>query len=706
MSSTLPPNDDDRTLIGGAQRSGTATLSIDNKLPIGTKLGEFEITGLIGEGGFGIVYLAYDHSLEREIALKEYMPSALAARTSTLTVSVKSERYADTFQAGLKSFINEARLLAKFDHPSLVKVYRFWEANGTAYMVMPFYQGSTLKETLRHLGGPPDENWLKNLLRPLIDALALLHKEQCFHRDIAPDNILIVGDGRPVLLDFGAARRVIGDMTQALTVILKPGYAPIEQYADVPSMRQGAWTDVYALASVIYFAITGKPPLPSVARMMSDPLKPLTEQVADRYSLTFLSGVDKGLQLKPENRPQNITEFGSLLGIANRRERERTPQPTLAPQSVLAPTLEPPATVIPASPVVEKIKTGNRPWMPYAIASVVLVIVAAGWWMMSDTESERTAVAPIAKPSPAPQLLPPPAPTGKETSVPEAPTETPAAPEPVARFDPVESLDEVFRGRDRNHAVSVSVEKAHVRIGKDRFSFSIRSSKPGYVYLLMVGTNRSDFYQLFPNAIDSSNRIAANKPLSLPRKGWHLTAQGPPGTDHFVAIVSDRPRDFSSAGLKRLDPFSAFPLETAAQLHRSHRGDRPLFAGEALCEGQADCSQAYGATVFSVEEIDDASAAPTGSQPVIGQGDKSVIPEALPSKAKPAPQRAENKPQAKRAEVKEPSPRPKASPSAAEVQTPSSQKIQSGRCSELLLRASLGEALTSDELATLRKDCK
>ena len=155
----IPPSDhDDRTRMrdtGAA--SPTPIFSADNRLATGTKLGEFEITGLVGEGGFGIVYLAYDHSLEREIALKEYMPSALAARTGTLTVSVKSERHQDTFQAGLKSFINEARLLARFDHASLVKVYRFWEANGTAYMVMPFYRGLTLKETLRDLGGAPDE---------------------------------------------------------------------------------------------------------------------------------------------------------------------------------------------------------------------------------------------------------------------------------------------------------------------------------------------------------------------------------------------------------------------------------------------------------------------------------------------------------------------------------------------------------------------
>ena len=132
-------------------------------------------------------------------------------------------------------------------------------------MVMPFYDRITLRDALRQHGVSPDEMWLKQLLKHLLDALEMIHQENCFHRDIAPDNILILRDGRPLLLDFGAARRVISDMTQNLTVILKPGYAPIEQYAEMNSMRQGAWTDIYALAAVVYFAVAGKAPIPAVA---------------------------------------------------------------------------------------------------------------------------------------------------------------------------------------------------------------------------------------------------------------------------------------------------------------------------------------------------------------------------------------------------------------------------------------------------------
>ena len=323
MTANQPPSDNDLTILAQETRIGVHTSAADtlqregHTLPVGTKLGEFEITDIIGWGGFGIVYLVYDHSLQRQVALKEYMPSSFAMRDNLGKITLKSESSKDIFLAGLRSFINEARLLAHFDHPSLVKVYRFWESNGTAYMVMPFYQGITLKEKILNTEKLPDEKWLKNLLFQLLDALNVLHtdKPQCLHRDISPDNILILPDGRALLLDFGAARRVISDMTQSLTVILKPGYAPIEQYADETNLTQGPWTDIYALAAVIYFTITRKTPTPSVSRLVSDRLIPLSEFAENQYSLAFLKGIDKALAVRPEHRPQNVDEFRKLLCI-------------------------------------------------------------------------------------------------------------------------------------------------------------------------------------------------------------------------------------------------------------------------------------------------------------------------------------------------------------------------------------------------------
>jgi serine/threonine protein kinase len=221
----------------------------DDALPPGTRLGEFEVVRVLGVGGFGIVYLARDHALERDVALKEYMPSSLASRGLAGQITVRSSSFAETYAIGLRSFINEARMLARFDHPSLVKVYRFWEDKGTAYMVMPYLEGRSLREVRKAMEAPPNGRWLRGLLDPVLDAVDRLHREGVFHRDIAPDNIIITSAGLPVLLDFGAARRAISDRTQAFTAILKPSYAPIEQYADMSSMRQGPWTDLYAIGA-------------------------------------------------------------------------------------------------------------------------------------------------------------------------------------------------------------------------------------------------------------------------------------------------------------------------------------------------------------------------------------------------------------------------------------------------------------------------
>ena len=281
----------------------------------GARLDEFEITRRLGAGGFSIVYLARDHSLERAVALKEYLPSSLATRVGATKVQPRSQ-HRGTFEAGLKSFVNEAKLLAQFDHPSLVKVFRFWEANGTAYMVMPFYQGVTVKEEVCAMAEPPDEAWLMALLAPLTEALMVIHAEHCYHRDVAPDNvILLAGSAKPLLLDFGAARRVIGDMTQGLTVILKSGYAPVEQYAEIPGMRQGSWTDVYALAALVHWAVTGSTPPASVGRMVNDSFIPLARRAAGRYSDRFLQAIDRALIVLPERRTQTIEAFRHDLGL-------------------------------------------------------------------------------------------------------------------------------------------------------------------------------------------------------------------------------------------------------------------------------------------------------------------------------------------------------------------------------------------------------
>ncbi|MEO8057079.1 MAG: protein kinase [Burkholderiales bacterium] len=294
-----------------------AAVAEHDALPPGTRFGEFEILRVLGVGGFGIVYLTQDHSLERQVALKEYMPAALASRGVGPMITVRSASFAETYAIGLRSFVNEARLLARFDHPSLVKVYRFWEDNATAYMVMPYLQGITLRDARKAMAHAPDEAWILGVIHPMLDALELLHREGVYHRDIAPDNILLPPVGQPILLDFGAARHVISDRTQSLTAILKPSYAPIEQYAEMTQMRQGPWTDLYALGAVMHFLLFGVPPAPATARAMQDDAEPIEQRVVPGVSQRLLDAVGWALRVRPLERPQNVAELrAALKGMA------------------------------------------------------------------------------------------------------------------------------------------------------------------------------------------------------------------------------------------------------------------------------------------------------------------------------------------------------------------------------------------------------
>ena len=570
-----------------------------NMLPLGTRLGEFEITQVLGEGGFGIVYLAIDHSLGRRVALKEYMPSSLAARTGAHQVSVKSERHRETFQAGLKSFVNEARLLAQFDHPSLVKVYRFWEANGTAYMVMPFYQGITLKDQLKAMGEPPDEVWLRELLEPLTEALAVIHAEQCFHRDIAPDYVILLKDSNlPLLLDFGAARRVIGDMTHALTVILKPGYAPVEQYAEVPGMKQGAWTDVYALAAVVYYAILGRTPPTSVARLMNDSYVPLAQAAAGRYSAAFLEAIDRALRVRPEERTPSVDAFRRELGMSGEpvAEAEKTQRRARA---VAAATRPAPLQSAPPPP---------RSRVPlFAGIAAAALVAGVGLYAMLGGEKATTPAVAVAPPSAG--ATPPASAVAdaseKDVKPPVTDASAVAATGVAARleFDVEREFARVSAGQSPDYNVEAAADKPRLRINKDKMTFKVKTGKEGHLYVFMHGTDGS-LVQIYPNAVARNNKIRADSTLALPpaHGDWDIGVAGPPGTDHLLAIVSKYPRDFAALGLKVRDGFAQTTVSAAKEAAGRHEGAGSIFAGKPICAEA--CTDDYGAAVFTVEEID------------------------------------------------------------------------------------------------------
>ncbi|AOJ65938.1 serine/threonine protein kinase [Burkholderia ubonensis] len=300
-----------------ASRGDAAEVTV-RPLPLGHRLGELQLDEVLGIGGFGIVYRAFDRTLRRAVAIKEYMPSMLATRGGDYTVSLRSERFAPAFDAGRGAFLNEARLLAQFDHPGLVKVLHFWESHGTAYMVMPFYEGRTLKQLLDG-GVQMSETQLRDVVAALLGALDTLHRAQCFHRDVALDNVLIRPDGNAILLDFGAARKQIGDLVDDGAMMIKPGYAPIEQYTDDPAFSQGPWTDLYALGAVMHAMITGELPPAAVVRSIKDTYRPLaTRELAarERYSPGFLAAVDHALQLRIADRPESVAAFAAELGLS------------------------------------------------------------------------------------------------------------------------------------------------------------------------------------------------------------------------------------------------------------------------------------------------------------------------------------------------------------------------------------------------------
>ena len=282
----------------------------------GTVLGDFTITRVIGLGGFGIVYMAHDNVLHRTVAVKEYLPITIAGRARDMTVLVRSTRQADTYIAGLQSFMREARLQARFTHPAMLEVYQVWEQNGTAYMAMRYYPGESLLDLREDpdSGMVFDEDAIRRIMAPVFEGVAVLHTQNVLHRDVSPDNILIMPSGAPVLLDFGSARTVVVGDEQSLTTVLKPGYAPVEQYIDDGTMEQGPWTDVYALGAVLYFLAMGTPPPQAVTRMLGGTLHEFEAAAQGRYSAAFISAVTASMTVQPTMRLQSVDALREALG--------------------------------------------------------------------------------------------------------------------------------------------------------------------------------------------------------------------------------------------------------------------------------------------------------------------------------------------------------------------------------------------------------
>jgi serine/threonine protein kinase len=284
-------------------------------LPVGTRIDQYVITGLLGRGGFGITYLINDELLNKEFALKEFFPEDLVRREGNgLRFLQRANSEAD-YRWGLKKFFDEARLLAQFNHPNIIGVRRVFELNETAYMVLDLVKGMTFEKWLRQLDSKPTQEELDLVAGPLLSALELVHENRTWHLDISPENVMVrAADGTPILLDFGASRFEIKQHSQLVSaLVFKSGYSAPEQYTSNAD-RYGAWTDIYAFAATLYRAVTGERPIEATSRQLSDDLVPAVKAAAGGgYRTSFLEAIDEGLRLPPGERPQTVREWRAML---------------------------------------------------------------------------------------------------------------------------------------------------------------------------------------------------------------------------------------------------------------------------------------------------------------------------------------------------------------------------------------------------------
>jgi len=383
-------------------------------LPALTRLHWYVLERVLGQGGFGITYLAKDTNLDQRVAIKEYLPVEVATRLPDTTVRARTEELRERYRWGLERFIQEARTLARFDHPNIVRVLSVFEFNNTAYMVMRFEEGGTLSTMLDRRGTLPEAELLR-LLLPILGGLELVHSAGFIHRDIKPDNILIKGDGTPVLLDFGSARQSLGT-SNTLTILIAPGYAPFEQYYSDPS-SQGPWTDIYGLGATCYRVICGRAPLDAVSRSKGilgstqEIMVPASVVGAGRYSGRILAAIDHALAFAEKDRPQTIAEWRRELvdeavpipaaapaqGI---RDRARLAQPATT-RAATAPTVAAAArATTPSAPELVPLPRAapSTSWKwTLVVAAIVAVAVAVYVAMKANSDETRGKIAALEK---------------------------------------------------------------------------------------------------------------------------------------------------------------------------------------------------------------------------------------------------------------------------------------------------------------------
>lgn len=339
------------------------SMSNTRRLKPGVILKErYKIEEVIGAGGFGITYRAWDPLLQSYVAIKEYYPSGIATRSadsSKVCVPVGQEQR--EYHRGRIRFLKEAQDVARFQsEPNIVSIYDYLEENDTAYMVMEYLHGCTLKQYIREHGGRLDTDHILHICLSVLDALAVVHKAGMIHRDISPENIFICEDLTVKLIDFGAAKQVYLDGEQTMSVVLKPGYAPPEQYAKKD--KQGPWTDIYALGATLYFAATGEKPEESFGRVLEDTIKPVCE-VNPEIPRAMSQVIMRAMSVKIEDRYQTVEAMREALLAGEGQNAQMEPY------------------VIPASRISKRDLPKKRGFLIGVAFCIVIMLVVTGIWM-------------------------------------------------------------------------------------------------------------------------------------------------------------------------------------------------------------------------------------------------------------------------------------------------------------------------------------
>ena len=356
-------------------------------LKSGYILRAYRIEKLIGEGGFGLTYLAFDTHLEKLVAIKEYMPSEHAIRSDGEQIVAKSDYSKTVYDWGLNAFLNEAKTLAKFEDDNIVRIHRFFQANGTAYIVMEYCEGGCLIEQISKQQ-PMAEADVRRIIAAITHGLQLVHNVGILHRDIKADNIMFRLDGTPLLIDFGAARQAIGRKNKQHTTIVTPGYAPLEQYSSKGSI--GPWSDIYSLSAVAYDCLIGERPPDIMNRLHDDTIINLNQQLGPSE---FLAAIDWGLEVQVNKRPKNLSQWSAgwcEIKFASNEDRHYASNNTKTPLSLSSRPLSKEATRLNSHSQISTHMRNRKTVAIFALISLLLMLFAYNYYFLNKHNAQAS----------------------------------------------------------------------------------------------------------------------------------------------------------------------------------------------------------------------------------------------------------------------------------------------------------------------------